>query len=157
TLAKVNPPKTRAKGHTEPIDLRHGFALYVTGHGAGGCVAALAAFHLLRTWGAQLDFPTFQLKVYTFGSPKLGNRAFVASYDQQMKGISYRVQNLLDGATYEPVSQAPFPYSLQALLPGVDYVRQGNHYFTTYEHVGELWALPGIGCSPQNFHIAQEL
>jgi hypothetical protein len=51
--------------------------------------------------------------------------------------------------------QAPFPYNLQALLPGVDYVRQGNHYFTTYEHVGELCALPGLGRLPQNFNVAQ--
>lgn len=137
------------------LQLRNGFSLYVAGHGVGGCVAALVTLHLQRIWEAQLDFPAFQLKTYTFGSPKIGNRAFVDGYNQRMQGFSYRVQNLMDGATYEPMPQAPFPYNLQALLPGVDYVRQGNHYFTTYEHVGELCALPGLGRLPQNYNFAQ--
>lgn len=155
--AKTSQQKARNKTQPAPVDLSDGFALYVAGHGVGGCVAALAALHLQRTWRAQLDFPHFQIKLYTFGSPKLGNRAFVDGYNQQMKGFSYRVQNLLDSATYEPMPQAPFPYNLQAMLPGVDYVRQGNHYFTTYEHVGDLCALPGVGRSPENFNFAQGL
>lgn len=153
--AKTSQPKERHKAQPVTVDLSNGFALYVTGHAAGGCVAALAALHLQRTWEAQLDFPTFQMKLYTFGSPKIGNRAFVDAYNQRMKGFSYRVQNLMDGATYAPMPQAPFPYNLQAMLPGVDYVRQGNHYFTTYEHVGELCALPGMGRLPQNYNFAQ--
>lgn len=157
TSTKTSQHKARHKEQPTTVDLGDGFAVYVAGHGAGGCVAALAALHLQHTWGAQLDFPLFQMKVYTFGSPKIGNRAFVDGYNQQMKGFSYRVQNLLDSATYEPMPQAPFPYNLQALLPGVDYVRQGNHYFTTYEHVGDLCALPGVGRAPQNFNFTQGL
>ncbi|MCX6047108.1 MAG: hypothetical protein NT075_18540 [Chloroflexi bacterium] len=155
--AKTSPSKTRNKTQPVTVDLSDGFALYIAGHGAGGCVAALAALHLQRAWESQLDFPTFWIKLYTFGSPKLGNRAFVDVYNRQMKGFSYRVQNLLDRVTYEPLPQAPFPYNLQTMLPGVDYVRQGTHYFTTYEHVGDLIALPGIGRLPQNFNFSQGL
>lgn len=154
-FAAIQAQLEAAFSPTGALQLHNGFSLYVAGHGAGGCVAALTTLHLQRIWEAQLDFPTFQLKTYTFGSPKIGNRAFVDGYNQRMQGFSYRVQNLMDGATYAPMPQAPFPYNLQALLPGVDYVRQGNHYFTTYEHVGELCALPGMGRLPQNYNFAQ--
>jgi hypothetical protein len=134
----------------EPTD--H-FEVYVTGHSAGGCIAALAALGLKRTWEARIDFPRFRLKLYTFGSPMLGNRAFAEYFNVQMKGYSHRVQNLLDGATYEPSLQRPLLYNLQSRLPGVDYVRHGTHYYTAYTHVGEAFVLPGLGDPTLKFNF----
>ena len=134
-------------------DLAPGFEVYVTGHGTGGCLAALCALQLKRKWGVRIDFPMFDLKLYNFGSPKMGNKLFVEYYNQQMHGFSYRVQNLLDATTYEPMSQAPFPYNLSLLLPGVDYVRHGAEYFTAYEHIGEACLFPGLGSPTQGFHF----
>jgi hypothetical protein len=127
--------------------------IYLTGHGAGGCMAALGALSLKRRWESRIDFPYFSLKMINFGSPKLGNKAFVDYYHKHMKGFSYRVQNLLDGATYEPALTAPFPYNLQLLLSGVDYVRNGEEYYMTYEHIAEAYTLPGIGAPPTDFHF----
>ena len=133
--------------------LAAGFEIYITGHGTGGCLAALCTLRLKRKWELRIDFPTFNLKMYNFGSPKIGNKVFVEYYNQQLQGFSYRVQNLLDATTYEPMTQAPFPYNLPLLLPGVDYVRQGDEYFTAYEHIGEACMLPGLGNPTQAFHF----
>lgn len=127
--------------------------IYLTGHGAGGCLAALCALYLKRKWESQIDFPYFSLKMVNFGSPKIGNQAFADYYSGQMKSFSYRVQNLLDGATYEPVLAAPFPYNLQLLLPGVDYVRNGDEYHMAYAHIGEAFILAGVGSPKLEFNF----
>ncbi len=127
--------------------------IYVSGHGGGGCLAALGALYLKRQWESRIDFPFFSLKMINFGSPKLGNKAFVDYYHKHMGGFSYRVQNLLDGATFEPATTAPFPYNLQLLLPGVDYVRDGEEYYMSYEHIGEAYILAGVGTTPSEFHF----
>jgi hypothetical protein len=141
--------------HTEPSRSfqPQELEIYLTGHGAGGCLAALCALHLKRRWEARIDFPFFNLKLYSFGAPKLGNRVFADYYNQQMKGFSYCVQNLLDGATYEPTVTAPFPYNLQLLLPGVDYVRNGEDYHMAYAQIGEVIPLVGVGNAKQLFHF----
>lgn len=127
--------------------------VYLTGHGASGCLAALCAIYLKRRWESRIDFPFFNLKLYSFGAPRLGNRLFVDYYNGQMKGFSYCVQNLLDGATYEPAVTAPFPYNLQLLLPGVDYVRNGDDYHMAYAQIGEVIPLVGVGNARQLFHF----
>lgn len=126
--------------------------IYVTGHGVGGCLAVFCVLHLKRTWETQIDFPFFNLKMYSFGSPKIGNQAFVEYYNRQMKGFSYRVQNMLDGLTYAPSVKAPFLSNLQLMLPGIDYVRQGDKFYMAYEHVGEVYPLPGLGNPKLNFN-----
>jgi len=141
--------KTAGACSNEPTELE----IYISGHGAGGCLAALCALYLKRSWESRLDFPFFNLKMINFGSPKLGNKAFVDYYATHLKGYSYRVQNLLDGATYEPSQSVPFLYNLQLRLPGVDYVRDGDTYYMTYEHVGEPYLLGGIGTSSSDYHF----
>lgn len=128
------------------------FEIYVTGHGAAGCVAALCVLYLKRRWEARIDFPFFNLKMINFGSPKIGNKAFVDYYNKHMQGFSYRVQNLLDGATYEPATGAPLLYNLQLLLPGVDYVRRGDEYYLAYQHIGEASTFAGVGNPKHDFN-----
>jgi hypothetical protein len=128
------------------------FEIYVTGHGAAGCVAALCVLYLKRRWEARIDFPFFSLKMVNFGSPKIGNKAFVDYYNKHMHDFSYRVQNLLDGATYEPATVAPLLYNLQLLLPGVDYVRSGDDFYMAYQHIGSACTFAGVGNPERDFN-----
>lgn len=134
-----------------------GLEIYLSGHGGGGCLAALCALHLKRRWESRIDFPFFNLKLYSFGAPKFGNRIFVDYYNEQMKDFSHCVQNLLDGAIDEPKQSAPFPYNLQLLLPGIDYVRKGDQTYMAYEHIGQVFTLAGVGQSKQLFHFRRPL
>lgn len=144
-------------GQTVLVDVAPGIDLYVTGHRRGGCLAALCVLYLKRRWETQLDFPLFNLKMYSFGSPKIGNKSFVDYYNRNLQGFSVCVQNLMDRATYEPTVQAPFPYNLQLQLPGIDYVRcpgsSGDEYLTAYQPIEEAYQLPGIGYPTQEFNF----
>jgi acetyl esterase/lipase len=67
----------------------------VTGHSLGGALAALAAIELRRAYPAAL------VRVYTFGAPRVGNRAFSALYDAHVPD-TWAVVNLED-----PVPRVP--------------------------------------------------
>ena len=58
--------------------------LYLTGHSLGGALASLAALFLHRE-----GLPV--AAVYTFGSPRVGNREWRAIYSEALGGVSYRV------------------------------------------------------------------
>ena len=150
-----------------------GFELDFTGHGTAGAVAVLCGLYMKRTWETHLDFPLFQLRTYTFGSPKVGNRAFADYYNQQMAGRSYRVQNMLDNLTYGPLDELPFsssrslPNSLTWRLPTLNSLQaqlgsdagmratlgQLRDGWFTYEHVGEAFRHPGVGDAPAPFNF----
>lgn len=49
--------------------------LCASGHSLGGALSQLAAFEIAKRW------PTSRLVVYTFGSPRVGNLAWVHEYD----------------------------------------------------------------------------
>ncbi|KAH9260307.1 hypothetical protein BASA81_001477 [Batrachochytrium salamandrivorans] len=66
----------------------------VVGHSLGGCMAYLMAFHL-----AKLGVTSIQ--VLTFGSPKVGNEEFRATYDALVPRTTL-VQNPFDGFTRFP-------------------------------------------------------
>lgn len=62
--------------------------IYVTGHSSGGAIATLFAMHLRG-----LDIPL--AGVYTFGSPRVGNDAFVTAVEQSIS-VFYRIVNQYD-------------------------------------------------------------
>lgn len=62
---------------------------YVTGHSLGGATANICCWEL-----ASLGIPFFQC--YTFGEPRLGNKAFVKDCELKFGGIKYRMVNNLD-------------------------------------------------------------
>ena len=51
-----------------------GVRVLCTGHSLGGAVAQLASFDIAR----ELGVPPARVSVYTFGSPRIGNRALAA-------------------------------------------------------------------------------
>ncbi|MGF1568169.1 MAG: Mbeg1-like protein [Nodosilinea sp.] len=58
----------------------------VTGHSLGGALATIAALDMQYNLGAKRNL---SFEVYTFGAPRVGNEAMVASYNQRIPN-SYR-------------------------------------------------------------------
>lgn len=71
--------------------------LHLTGHSLGGALATLAALHFGRNPAA---CPVHT--VHTFGSPRVGDAAFVQDFDQHYRGRSYRFVNDEDLVTRVP-------------------------------------------------------
>lgn len=69
--------------------------LLVTGHSLGGALAALAALSIKKA------YPAAHLKVYTYGQPRVGNRAFAIEYNSKVEE-HFSVINGQD-----PVAQVP--------------------------------------------------
>ncbi|MEO1402604.1 MAG: lipase family protein [Cyanobacteria bacterium J06635_1] len=59
----------------------------MTGHSLGGALAKLCAIDLQYNFGS-----TITVEAYTFGAPKVGNKAFVESYNRRVPN-SWRVVN----------------------------------------------------------------
>ncbi|MHA2249187.1 MAG: lipase family protein [Candidatus Kariarchaeaceae archaeon] len=72
----------------------HPMQVYCTGHSLGGSLAILMGHDLKK-------YEKIDPIVYTFGSPKVGNRWFAKSYNKKVK-TSYRIVNEED-----PVPQLP--------------------------------------------------
>ncbi|WP_274655010.1 lipase family protein [Paenibacillus humicola] len=68
--------------------------LFVTGHSLGGALAVLAALDIASN-RRQTPY------VYTFGAPRVGDPAFVRTYNKAVKA-TYRVQNEFDVVPYLP-------------------------------------------------------
>lgn len=73
-------------------------ALFVTGHSLGAALATLAAADLHEQHGIR--------GVYTFGQPRVGDRAFCAHYNALLKGRHFRIAAVDDPVTHIPPSTA---------------------------------------------------
>jgi hypothetical protein len=135
--------------------------IYVTGHSRGAVLASFTAIHLKRYFlSKKYCYKEYDIKIkmYNQGSTKIGNETFVNYYKNYMDGFSYRVQNILDTGTYFPIgSCGPFPYNLGLLLPGVNYVREGDRYYALYKHVGEVYTVFGLGYQNLNLNFGGAL
>lgn len=102
---------------------------YITGHSLGGALAILAAQHLAQ----QVPALKPQIRLYTYATPRVGNRVFVEAHSQTVPN-SYRVVNLSDAFPLLP------PLTLAEYLPvGQEWSfvnQQGdfgaNHFISTY-------------------------
>ena len=104
------------------------------GHSLGAALATLAASDVVSTMG----FP--EAKVYTFASPRVGDKAFAAEYNHMFMGRSFRIAN-----TCDLIVAMPFPVPFLGFLGGyfthvetpVEFTRQEedvekNHDLATY-------------------------
>lgn len=64
--------------------------LYIAGHSLGGALASLAAPDIEGTR------PGLIRGIYTFGSPRAGDRVFAQGFDSSFGGISFRIANNSD-------------------------------------------------------------
>lgn len=71
--------------------------LFITGHSLGASMATLLAYDILTIYtGFQLSY------LITFGSPRVGNPAFVSSFTKYNKGMSYRITHYYDIVPHVP-------------------------------------------------------
>lgn len=91
----------------------------ITGHSLGGALATLCA-DALEDAGFDIE------GVYTFGSPRVGNRTFARNYNEDLAPLTYRIVNARD-----PVPWLPLP--LWSPRTGI------------YTHVDSLVYLPHDG------------
>ena len=96
----------------------HSFApVYITGHSLGGALAKMCAFDL-HIQGIDIA------GVYTFGSPRVGDRVWRSRYNEELRRVTYRFVN------------------------GNDIVPRAPEWFFGYRHCGnELFFTPGFGIS----------
>ncbi len=74
--------------------------VWITGHSLGGALAVLLAATLSDA-GPSARIPVSGL--YTFGSPRVGDKRFAKKFDQALKGVNFRVVNLADLVPHLPV------------------------------------------------------
>lgn len=106
------------------------YRIVVTGHSLGGAVATLLALHLrdaLRGLLLLLDPGRGGgIALYTYGSPRVGNRALAAYVTQQQSGTAsggnYRVTHAADGVPRVPPAIADYRHVAPEywLTPGPD-------------------------------------
>jgi hypothetical protein len=90
------------------LERAHGRPLFLTGHSMGGALAVLTACRLARAGRPPVA-------IYTYGSPRVGDRAFCAGY----RLPTYRIVNRLDLVPEIPIA------SMKRLLP--EKPRFSNH------------------------------
>lgn len=76
-----------------PAALGRAFKIFCTGHSLGGALASLAAMDLVgnfATDAAKDGGDTFDVSMYSYGAPRLGNVAFCRAFDQLVPN-AYRV------------------------------------------------------------------
>jgi triacylglycerol lipase len=100
----------------------HGQSLWVTGHSLGAALATLAAAH----W-READKPVHGL--YIFGAPRVGDRVFERTFDQDFGARNFRFVNNADLVTRVPLRTMGFSHAGTLL------------YFTDK---GKLMADPGL-------------
>ena len=117
--------------------------VHVTGHSLGAAVAALAAADLLHSTGT----PSLA-SLYTFGSPRVGNKAFAAWLASSAKGRGYRVVNNRDIVPHLPFETQGFTHAPLEIFYEPD-GNGTNTNFTICDGSGE-----DVHCSDQ-FEVTQ--
>lgn len=83
-------------------------SLWITGHSLGGALALLAMAYLRDE-----DRPVYGL--YTFGQPRVGNREFERTFNQDCRGICFRFVNNNDVVTRVPLRAMNYSHVGQCL------------------------------------------
>ena len=99
--------------------------IFVTGHSLGAALATLATIHIASQTGFKKPI------LYTFASPRVGNRTFAA----QFKALEhYRIANSEDFVPAIPLSIGKFSKLFESILPKQIYQHAGEPlYFTQHE------------------------
>src|SRR5262249_58747833 len=93
--------------------------VFFTGHSLGAALATLAAHRYPHTAG-----------VYTFGSPRVGNHAFVASFNARMAQRSFRYVNDHDIVAQVPPELLALPFGLYAHVDELPRLNEHGHIAT---------------------------
>jgi hypothetical protein len=85
----------------------NGKRLFISGNSMGAALATLAAPDIVSSRGVK------SLSIYTFASPRVGDKAFAAKYNHRFKERSFRIAN-----TCDLVVSMPFPVPFLGFLGG---------------------------------------
>ena len=102
------------KSLLEAMDKFEGQHVIVTGHSLGGALATIAALDIQYNLGSKRDL---SFEVYTFGAPRVGNRAMVESYNGRIPN-SYRFVYGWDIVTRIPRTWQGFDHVDEAIQLG---------------------------------------
>ncbi len=91
------------------IAQEHQRDLYITGYSLGGALAALAGLDI------SVHTPFRHPKIYTFGSPRVGNPRFAGVFYHRIRE-SIRVVNIHDYIPLEPQTPIPPPFTKNGLI-----------------------------------------
>lgn len=109
-------------------------SLIITGHSLGGAIATIAALDLQYNITQHTHQP---IQLYTFGAPRVGNRALVESFQRRVHQ-SYRFVNGWDLVTRVPRLWQGYAHVPEAYLLGSRWTwrmvsrRIKDHYMTSY-------------------------
>ncbi len=81
--------------------------LYISGHSLGGALASLAAADIRKS---NIRAVT---AIYTFGSPRVGDRRFAQEFNNLFPNNSFRIAN-----TSDVVTELPFPAPIAGIIGG---------------------------------------
>jgi triacylglycerol lipase len=81
--------------------------LFIAGHSLGAGLATLSAPDVASNTGFKAPF------VYTYGSPRVGDKSFAAAYNRAFGARSFRIAN-----TCDIVPSVPFPSPILGFLGG---------------------------------------
>jgi len=108
--------------------------IYVAGHSLGASFAAFAACDIENSLGIRIE------ALYTYGSPRIGDNAFVTAFNSAFAQKSFRILN-----TSDMVTEVPFPTTFAGFLgayfshidtPVVFTIQENdiekNHHMATY-------------------------
>jgi len=114
-----------------PLLKGRGRPVAVTGHSLGGALATLAAYDLGLALGEGSLGP-----IYTFASPRVGDRDFQRAYDQALGARTLRIENSSDLVPEVPPPAPVLHYShvgtpVQFNVQNNDLVQ--NHALATYQ------------------------
>lgn len=118
-------------------------SIWITGHSLGGGLSHLAAMR------ASIDgIPV--AGIYTFASPRVGDKKFVKAYEAAHRGRSYRIVNANDLVPHVPPSQPgekPFAHLLvpEDASAHVKLGVKGPFLLIKYSHAGELYTFTDSG------------
>lgn len=100
----------------EAVDKADPKRLTVTGHSLGGALATLAAIDFALTEPGR-----FEIDMFTFGAPRVGNKDFQTLFDKHVPN-AFRVVNGLD------------------IIPSLPRVWQGYHHVGKEVRIGNRWS-----------------
>jgi len=131
-LQAYNVFRTKIIDSLGPLDTRK--SLFVAGHSLGSALATLAVPDLAASTGFRSPV------IYTFASPRVGDKSFAESYDRQYGKRSFRIAN-----TSDLVVSIPLPVPFLGFIGGyfthvetpIDFTTQEedlekNHNMETY-------------------------
>ncbi|KIY92224.1 Lipase [Monoraphidium neglectum] len=67
----------------------------ITGHSLGGAIATLCAYDLSAR-PPKTGAGSLEVSMYTFGAPRVGNKAFAKVFDERLHNRAWRITNASD-------------------------------------------------------------